>query len=272
MKKLHILALGLALLGSSAALAQKNLGMETSPNFRELGGVQINEEYKIKEDMIYRSGSFSHLPAGDEQKLLATSINRVVDFRSPFEIEREPDHIPASMNAKYVPCQIGEVDPKSMGQFMKVVGDKNFTPKKLDSLMVMMNRTFVDNITDYAPFFESLQEPDAVVLFHCSAGKDRTGLASSLFLHILGADWDIIMADFLRSNEAVSKLDPQKLAAYGIPVEAGKHLMGVQPEYLESAWAGITEKYGSIDAMLEKEFGIGEKEIKALRKKYLEKV
>ena len=272
MQKLTVVALMAAVCTSFSVQAQKNLGMESSPNFRELGGLQINENYQVKDDMLYRSGSFSDLPDSDEQKLLATGINRVVDFRSPFEIEREPDHIPASLNAEYVPCQIGSLDPNSMGAFMKVFTSEDFHKSQVDSLMIMANHGFVENIADYKPLFNSLQETESVVLFHCSAGKDRTGLASSLILHILGADWDTIMADFLRSNEAVAKMDTKKMEMYGIPADRAKSLAGVEAEYLESAWAGIVEKYGSVDAMLDKEFGIGEKEKESLRKKYLEKI
>lgn len=272
MKKIKTLALMAAVCTSFSAQAQKNLGMESSPNFRELGGLQVNESYQVKDDMLYRSGSFSHLPAADEQKLLATSINRVVDFRSPFEIEREPDHIPATMNAEYVPCQIGSINPSAMGGFMKVLSSEDFKKSQVDSLMIMANHGFVESIADYKPLFASIQEEESVVLFHCSAGKDRTGLASSLILHILGADWDTIMEDYLRSNEAVGKMDTSKLEMYGIPADRAKLLGGVEPEYLEAAWTGIVEKYGSVDAMLVQVFGIGEKEKEELREKYLQKI
>lgn len=272
MNKIKTLALVAAAFTSFSVQAQKNLGMESSPNFRELGGLQINEKYQVKEGVLYRSGSFSHLPDRDVEILESTGINRVVDFRSPFEIEREPDHIPASLNAEYVPCQIGSINPNAMGGFMKVLSSPDFQKSQVDSLMVMANKGFVESISDYTPLFESIQEKESVVLFHCSAGKDRTGFASSLILHILGADWDTIMADFLRSNEAVEKLDTSKLEMYGIPTDRAKLLGGVEPEYLEAAWAEIEQKYGSVDTMLEEVFGIGKKEKKALRKKYLEKI
>ncbi|MDR7131786.1 protein-tyrosine phosphatase [Algoriphagus sp. 4150] len=272
MKTLKTLILSATLLTSLEAMAQKNLGLESSPNFRELGGISVGNEYRIKEDMIYRSGSFSNLPDSDKEKFAETGINTVVDFRSEFEIKREPDDIPASLEANYVGSQIGEMDQKAMGQFMKVLNNDDFRTESLDSLMVEANKGFVTNISDYMPFFESLRRPDAVVLFHCSAGKDRTGLASSLFLHILGADWDTILADYMRSNEAVQKLDEDKLSMYGIPKDRAQYLMGVRPEYLEAAWTEIQREFGSVDAMLEKEFGIGEKEKAEIKAKYLTKI
>ncbi|WP_439487940.1 tyrosine-protein phosphatase [Algoriphagus sp.] len=271
MKTVKTLLISATLLASLQAVAQKNLGLESSPNFRELGGLAVGGGYQIKDDMIYRSGSFSHLPEDDKEKLAKTNINTVVDFRSAFEIEREPDDIPASLQAVYVSSPIGAMDQKAMGKFMEVLNREEFKTESLDSLMVEANRNFVVHIADYKPFFESLLDQDAVVLFHCSAGKDRTGLASSLLLHILGADWDTIMSDYLRSNDAVQKLDENKLAMYGISKERARYLMGVQPVYLETAWAEINKKYGSIDAMLEKELGIGEEQKARLRAKFLKK-
>jgi protein-tyrosine phosphatase len=93
-----------------------------------------------------------------------------------------------------------------------------------------------------------------------------------LILHILGADWDTILADFLRSNEARDKMDTSKLEMFGIPADRAKLLGGVEAEYLQAAWAEIEQKYGSVDTMLEEVFGIGKKEKKALRKKYLERI
>lgn len=271
MKTLKLVLSAAAMLSAASVYGQKNLGLEASPNFRELGGIQIDDQYTIKDDMLYRSGSFSHLPEGDIEKLEQTSINTVVDFRSDFEIESEPDDIPASLHAEQVSAQIGSLDPNTMKMFMKVLMDSDFSEAKMDSLMVMANQGFVENIHDFKPLFDHLLEKDAVILFHCTAGKDRTGLASSMILHALGADWDTIMADYLRSNEAAQKIDTSKLEMYGIPKDRAQYMGGVKATYLKAAWAGIEEKYGSMDAMMEQEFGIGEKEKKQLKKKYLSK-
>ncbi|GGF37457.1 tyrosine-protein phosphatase [Echinicola rosea] len=271
MKTLKAIVTATALLTSISAQAQKNLGLEASPNFRELGGIETKDGKTVKDHMIYRSGSFTALPEGDKEKLAETGITTVIDFRSDYEIEREPDDIPASLNAEWINSSIGNIDPKSMQQFMKVLTGPSFSTDQVDSLMIAANKGFVDNITDFKPLFDHLMEKDEVVLFHCSAGKDRTGFASSLLLHALGADWDTIMADYLRSNEAVGKVDKSKLEMYGIPKERAEYMMGVKAPYLEAAWEGIREKYGDVDTMLEEELGIGKKEKKQLRKKYLSK-
>lgn len=205
MKPLKTILATAALLTSFSTYAQKNLGLEASPNFRELGGIETADGKILKDHLIYRSGSFSNLPEEDKEKLAKTGITTVIDFRSDYEIKREPDDIPASLDAEWINSPIGNIDPKSMQQFMKALTGPSFSTDQVDSLMIAANKGFVDNITDFKPLFDHLLEKDEVVLFHCSAGKDRTGFASSLLLYTLGADWDTIMADYLRSNEADRK-------------------------------------------------------------------
>jgi protein-tyrosine phosphatase len=249
--------------------AQINVGIESSPNFRDLGGIEVSDGYILKEGLMYRSGSFTNLSGSDAVKFKNTGLNTVIDFRSDFEIEREPDFIPEDMGINWIHAPIGSMDQSSMGEFMKVLMKDDFTAEDVDNLMIEANKGFVASIQDFKPLFDQALEEGNVILFHCSAGKDRTGLASSLFLSALGADWDTIIKDFLRSNEAVEKTDLSKLSMYGIPEERGKVLMGVKSTYLESAWEEIHKNYGSVDNLLEKEFGIGASEKERLRQLYL---
>jgi len=265
----RILVVSLFLLVFGEVIAQKNLGLAGSPNFRELGGLETNSGKVIKDGLLYRSGSFSNLNEEDQKLFSSTGINTVVDFRSAFEIEREPDYLPKSMNLNWVNAPIGSLDQKGMMQFMQVLNKPDFKPEDIDMLMIQANLGFVDYIADFKPFFDLIQKPESVVLFHCSAGKDRTGLASSLLLHILGFEWELIMKDFLTSNDAVSKTDLSKMKMYGIPEDRAAQLMGVKSEYLTASWEAIVEKYGSVDSMLEQVFGIGELEKVQIRNKYL---
>lgn len=245
--------------------AQVNLEITSSPNFRELGGLKINDSLRIKTGKLYRSGSFSNLQEDELEKLRQTKLQTIIDFRSDFEIQRDPDHIPSGMEVEWINSPIGNLDGKGMAKFSQVLMSPEFDEESVDELMIEANRGFVQNIKDFQPLFNALENEDAIVLFHCSAGKDRTGFASSLLLHALGADWDIIMEDFLRSNEAVEKTDLSKMEAYGIPKERVKVIMGVKPEYLLAAWDEIEKKYGDADTMLEKELGINEAKKERLR-------
>lgn len=243
------------------SFAQKNLNIEKSPNFRTLSGITTKAGKKIKDGIIYRSGNFSTLSEKDIKVFESLNINTIVDFRNDFEIQQDPDFIPKGQIIKTKRAVIGSIDQKGMKQFMQVLNNPKFKNEDIDSLMIAANKNFVERISDFKPFFDEIAQNESVVLFHCSAGKDRTGLASSLLLHLLDVSQDEIMKDYLRSNEAVGKNNPKIQNRYGIPEERMAMLMGVKPVYLEAAWDAIQKKYGSIDSMLLTEFGI-DREVK----------
>lgn len=248
--------------------AQEKVLFQDSPNFRTFMGVVNTEGKKIKEN-IYRSGSFSNLNEQEKATFKTLHINTIVDFRNDLEIAKEPDYVPVESNIKVKNAPIGDIGSKGMQGFMKAMAKPDFGSQQADSLMIEANKGFVNNISDFKPFFESLKDKDAVVLFHCTAGKDRTGFAASMFLHILDVPKETIMNDYLKSNEAVKFIDDKKLAMYGIPAEKMKLLMGVKASYLDAAWNAVTSKYGSIDNMLLQEFGVDAATKQLIKNKYL---
>lgn len=250
-----------------SCFAQQNVNIEGSPNFRSLSGISNKEGKKIKEKIIYRSGNFPKLSENDITIFNSLNINTIVDFRNDDEISKDPDFIPQGQKIVTKRAMIGSIDPKSMGRFMEVLKNPDFKSSDVDSLLVNANRNFVENIHDFKPFFDAISQENTVVLFHCSAGKDRTGIASSLLLHILDVPKEEIMLDYLHSNEAASKI---KINSFGgVPQERMAMLMGVKATWLEAAWDGIIKKYGSIDSMLFKEFGIDQKIKQKIKNKYL---
>lgn len=250
-------------------LAQKNLNIQDSPNFRSLSGLTNKENKKIKEDIVYRSGSFSNLSGNDAEIFKSLGINTIVDFRTDFEIKKDPDFIPEGKDITIKRAKIGALDSLSMTKMMAALTNPKLGSKQIDSLMIDANIKMAQNIVDFKPFFDEVKNEDAIVLFHCSAGKDRTGIASSLLLYILDFSYDEIMKDYLRSNEAVSKINTEKYKQYGIPEDKIKSLMGVKQEYLEAAWNTFKTKYGSVDNMLLKEFNIDKNTKKKIQNKYL---
>ncbi|MFL9829990.1 tyrosine-protein phosphatase [Flavobacterium sp. ST-87] len=258
----------LAMFSGLQLSAQQKVFFQDSPNFRNFSEIVNAEGKKIKTN-IYRSGSFSNLNEDEKKQFKNLHITTIVDFRNDFEITREPDYVPAESHIEVKNAPIGDIGSKSMQGFMKALAKPDFGAQQADSLMVDANKSFVANIADFKPFFESLKDDKSVVLFHCSAGKDRTGFAASMFLHILDVPKDEIMNDYLKSNEAVQYVDDKKLAMYGIPAEKMKLLMGVKASYLEAAWNDVAAKYGSVDNMLLKEFGIDASTKQLIKNKYL---
>lgn len=129
----------------------------------------------------------------------------------------------------------------------------------------------------YAQFFrEVLATKQGAVYFHCSHGKDRTGLGSALLLAALGADLDLMITDFAISNEffleKVDRLNAE-LKAEGkgdIEFAVVQAFCGVNTDFLNRALDRIDSIYGSMDAYLHNQIGLSDEDIALLRERYLE--
>jgi protein-tyrosine phosphatase len=124
----------------------------------------------------------------------------------------------------------------------------------------------------FAQLFEHLLEKPDPLLFHCTAGKDRTGLAAALILYALGVDDNTIFEDYEATNYYRRKENAKAIVGmqkmYGIEPQAAAALMGAKKEYIAATFATIRAKYGSIDVYLEKELGLTNQKINQLRALY----
>lgn len=129
----------------------------------------------------------------------------------------------------------------------------------------------------YSQFFRILlNQEDGAVLWHCSAGKDRAGLASTLLLYALGTDEETIVADYMLSSESYQE-KAQFMAAFAtannLDEEASRDavaMVSVFPEYLNRAVNAIKDKYGSIHSYLNNALGVSDKDMERLRDRFLE--
>ena len=127
----------------------------------------------------------------------------------------------------------------------------------------------------YRPFFRKLLTlPDSsAVVFHCSAGKDRTGIAAALFLYALDVPRETIFADY-SATDIYRKTDNERMIVFmteqGVGREMAEQIMAADPRYLEAMFDALKRKFGSVDMFLYKELGIGEREKLVLREKFLQ--
>jgi protein-tyrosine phosphatase len=250
------------------SFSQINLGLDKSPNFRTYNGLKNKEGKSFKDNMLFRSGTIASLTETDKRKLIDLKLTTIIDFRTDYELQREPDDT-IGLNVQSVRIPLGNINQESSLTMFKVLNNPSATESTVDSLMVGFYVKFADMIKSYQLFFNELLKPDSRVLFHCSAGKDRTGIASALLLFAMDFDESVIIQDFLRSNEAAKSTDLNKLKMYGIPEKLGATMMGVKADYLKIAFDQIKSKYGSIDSLLTTELGLGTQQKQILKEKYL---
>lgn len=242
---------------------KRRLPLEGLLNTRELGGYPVTAgggHKTVKKGLIYRSGSPENLTGAGQKKLEGLKIKTTVDFRSSGE-KSASFNFPTLVKSVNCPIDAGNL----MSAFLKS-GKWAFSSsvEKSKAEMISLYTILpIEAIPHYRVLFSLLADSSsAPLLYYCSAGKDRTGVASALILHALGASMDTILDDYLCSTENLRPYWEQFAEAepYMIPYYT------VTKEYLLTAFKAI-ENYGGMDNYLTRELGA---DIKHLRNLYLE--
>lgn len=252
--------------------------LEHTINTRDLGGYTTADGQRVKWGMLYRSDSLAELNQADLDTLAGLELESVVDFRSETEREQAADRLPEQTP----PIDYRVVNVNNPALDVKALGRKVFAGELDEAeLQTLLDRSsYIDDPQlreSWGGWLRSLVEPGAMPqLFHCTAGKDRTGFAAALVLLSLGVNRDQVMADFLASNDYLAAnieagvariqqhsdrpLDEQLLA----------QVLGVSPVSLEGAIAAMEARYGSVKAYIEHGLGFDNASQQRLRELLLE--
>jgi len=245
-------------------------------NFRDLGGLATTNGKKLRSKRLLRAGQPVNLLPEEIIMLQDHGLALIVDFRSAFEVENEPVDIIDGV--EYVNLDVmadvamNWADPKEW--------TKKLIPEFADSEMESNYTSFIHTASSQIGFAEFLRHcanmPEGAILFHCAAGKDRTGFAAAIILKILGIADEDIYTDYMRTlqerKEANLKVI-EKYRAYGLSesqLEALATMYGVKQTYLAAAFAAIDEKYQSFNNYIEQGLGISADDIARIREYYLE--
>jgi len=149
-----------------------------------------------------------------------------------------------------------------------IAAGHRLSPADVVALMQETYRGFVrGNTQRFAQLFSHLLESNQPTVFHCTAGKDRTGFAAALILRSLGVSPQDAMRDYLFTNE---RLKPEPDSRHGLAPEVVSVLWRVRPEYLEAAFEAVDQDYGSLEAYMREGLGLREAQRERLRSLYLE--
>lgn len=243
----------------NAILSERQLPMAGGYNFRDLGGIKNTAGKYVKWGKVFRSDDLYKLTDADLQYLASIPLVSIVDFRAQSEIDAAPDKVPSSTKRDYV-CSI------SPGRLNDTERVAKLSPTQMDSAMMDMNRLFVTDtasINQYRSYFELLQnEGDVPIMFHCSAGKDRTGMAAALFLFSLGVDESAILKDYMASNKYLADKYTALIAQY----PNMESLFIVKPEFLKVGIDQMKKDHGSVDNYLTKVLNV---DLEKMKKSYL---
>ena len=240
-------------------------------NLRDLGGHTGQNGKKVKPNRLLRSAEITWpIPPN-------YNVTQIIDLRTAKEAQKNPDIVP--QGATYTRVDIlmdGSVKGPKIGSLV--------FRGKIDACHTYLMGVYTGFVTSEAARkgFASLlaactNNLHGATLFHCVAGKDRTGFAAALLLKILGVSWQDIMADYLKTceeraqaNKDFIKYHSRRGLFFKKQQQALGVIMGVKPEYLQAAFEAMDDAYGGFDGYITQGLGVTPQEVEHLRQLYLE--
>lgn len=258
---------------------ERLLPLEGGSNFRDLGGYTTSDGKTVRRGLLYRSGTMAALTEQDRQYLQRFGFATVMDLRSREELELYPNQWARQAGLDYLNHDY------SMQDFNAAVNNASGIPSDLGALYKTMPYTLKPQLRMY---FEQAVQGAAPLVVNCSAGQDRTGIASALLLTALGVPRELVIEDYLLSTEyrqplvergnvdleAAAKTNAfaKMMLRYGDAetTKAKPLLTADGTPFLVFALDRIEQDYGSVPAFLEQELDVGPAEIARLRQHYLQ--
>ena len=272
------LTLCFAVLVSSVAFGQQNdtlvynskraVALEGASNFRDLGGYPTQDGHHVKWGHLYRSADISKLTDADLKILSDRHIATICDLRGPDEVKTNPDRMPAGATWYNMPAGSENIRATTAVLMAAI-------PANRDSMMLAFYGRTDHLKAKYKPMFDQLLalNDDKSLLFHCTAGKDRTGVGAALILSALGVDHPTILKDYAATNEywkGNREQVTQAMTKQDVDEKTIKSMLVANPAYLQNTFDMIEKKYGSIDDFLAQEMELTPEKRAKLREKYVQ--
>jgi protein tyrosine/serine phosphatase len=245
-------------------------------NLRDYGGYTGEGGRRIKSGLLFRSGQHVEATDADLDSFRSLGVDTIIDLRGNSERERNPCRRASDFAAEVIAFD-GETasSPPHMDiepglttaefAYQRMVRVYSYMPQN-PAMIVMFGR-----------YLEGLDERDGGSLVHCFAGKDRTGIAAMMLMHVLGASREDQMAEYLLTNAAptIEVLKRQSLpgmeAKLGqkLAEEAVQSLLAVHEDYLATFWSTVEASHGSLDAYLAEAVGLDDARRERLKTRFL---
>ncbi|PCG87447.1 protein tyrosine phosphatase [Streptomyces sp. WZ.A104] len=248
----------------------------TVVNLRDLGGITLGRDSRVRQGVLFRSGQLSELDPARDRAVAALGIRTVVDLRTADERQWAPDRLPDRARL-FVADVLGDHPGVAPARLRSLLADPDEAERTLgggraEELFADTYRKMVLSLgaaAAYRAFLETAADPGArPVLFHCTAGKDRTGWAAAVLLMILGASRASVRADFLAVNPAARRAFApyvQKFLDGGGDPAVAAAIIEVRPRYLEAALDAMDERWGGLDGYVRNGLRVPEGALRRLR-------
>ena len=244
-------------------------------NFRQLGGIKTNQGTTVKHNRLLRSGEVYRLNEKSLAALKEHQLVKIIDLRGEKEISTRPDDQLENVDYQWIDI-MKEVQHDGSMEDLIDVGDISAVDQHMLELYenLILNSGAQKGYREY--FSQLLSTEKGSVLFHCFAGKDRTGVAAALTLELLNVPREAIYADYMETNtlrQKPNELFLAEAAAKGLtpPQLAGmKVAMEVKKEYLERSYQLIDSHFGDVQRYANDVLQLSKKDIDLLSHLYTE--
>lgn len=254
---------------SDAPLGEELVRLASADNFRDVAGpgYRTADGRAMRPGLLYRSNELT-LTEEDAHTVSRLGVTSVYDLRDRREVEAHPDAVVPGATGTHL--EVGGIP-------MDVVADLT-ARDQAKRVMREVYRAFVEHPGARAAFGALLHDvsvAEAPVLFHCTAGKDRTGWAAALVLHVCGVPEDVVRHDYLLTNQVSSATRDKYLGLVAEHlgadrVEVYERVLVADEDYLGTAMAAVRTAYGSLDGYLGEGLGLADNTLDALRARLVE--
>jgi len=249
--------------------------MQAVANLRDLGGWPTRSGGTVRRGAVYRSAGLDAASQADVATLAALGLRTVHDLRTATERSAQPDRLPAGARP-VVADVLGGYTQAEMGRLFAVLDDpvratELLSAGRAEALLAEAYRQIVSRDSAHAAYrtvFGSLLDGATPTLVHCTTGKDRTGWAAAALLLLLGVPDEVVMAEYLLTNE---QLLPRLQHVFDAFAEGGGDpdvllpVLGVRPGYLRTALGVVVERFGTIEGYFADALGLAGAEQRRLR-------
>jgi protein-tyrosine phosphatase len=254
------------------------LEFEGVANFRDLGGYATSDGRRVRWGRLYRSGNFAAATSADQRALNGLGLVNLIDFRSEFEKAEEPNRLLDPVEFEITEIPILDAGNQAMvEQLTARIESGDFGDFDPDAFMLTANAEFTSKYTgQLAAFMQEILDADgAPVVWHCTAGKDRTGIAAALLLRILGVPQATVVDDYMLSKDQA--LQARRFDLFMLDLFKGQEaadkvrlLLGVEERWLAAAFARIDQDWGDFDSYRRQGLGVSDDEVARLQAALLE--
>ncbi|GAA0610120.1 tyrosine-protein phosphatase [Streptomyces crystallinus] len=254
-------------------------------NLRDLGGTPLAGGRSVRSGLVFRAGSLDRFDPGGDPAASALGLRTVVDLRTEAERAERPDRLPQGVRlvlADVLADAVSAHGAPPAARLRRVLADpvgaeQHLGGGRAQEVFEDLYRGLVSSASARAAYrtllLELAAEDAGPLLFHCTAGKDRTGWGATVLLSLLGASAEVVEREYLSVNAAVRQAFApliEGFTAQGGDPEVALAVIGVVPGYLAAGLEEVRVRYGSFEAYVRDGLGVGDDAVARLRSRLIE--